>query len=58
MAISYSVMASLLWGVHNLTMKYLTLKENIKAKEYSFISTFIDGLIGTLGFIYFLFYEI
>lgn len=36
-------------------MKYLIHKENIKPREYSFISTLIDGLLGTFGFVYFAF---
>jgi drug/metabolite transporter (DMT)-like permease len=58
LAISYSVLASLLWGVHNLTLKYLIHKENIRPREYSYISTLIDGLLGTLGFLYFCFVDI
>jgi len=54
LAITYSVIASCLWGVHNLTMKFLVTKYHISPREYSFVSTLIDGLIGTIClFVYF-----
>ncbi len=58
MAILFAVTASCLWGVHNLTMKYLITQEHIQPREYSFVSTFIDGALGSIFGAYYLFNEI
>jgi len=58
LAILFSVTASCLWGVHNITMKYLITRENIRPREYSFCSTFIDGLLGILALSYYGFNKI
>ena len=50
--------ASIMFGVHNLVLKYLVTQQGIRAKEYSYISTTMDALIGSVCGIYYLFNEV